>query len=35
MEINADFSLPVLVHSDRLDWQPSPMKGVEPSTIPS
>ncbi|MAU51439.1 MAG: cupin [Roseovarius sp.] len=29
MEINADFSLPVLVHSDRLDWQPSPMKGVD------
>lgn len=29
MELNADFSSLVLVHADRLDWQPSPMKGVE------
>ncbi|MFA5730884.1 MAG: cupin domain-containing protein [Acidithiobacillus sp.] len=29
MEINADFSKRVIVHSDRLEWRPSPMKGVE------
>ena len=29
MEINADFSRPVAVHADQLEWQPSPMKGVE------
>ncbi|MET4103931.1 hypothetical protein ABIE58_003379 [Roseovarius sp. MBR-78] len=29
MEINADFSQPIVVHSDRLDWQPSPMTGVD------
>ena len=29
MEINANFSEPVVVHSDQLEWQPSPMKGVE------
>ena len=29
MEINADFSQPVLVHSDVLDWVPSPMVGVD------
>lgn len=29
MELNADFSRRVIVHSDRLDWQPSPMKGVD------
>jgi len=29
MEINADFSRPVVVHSEQLEWQPSPMKGVE------
>lgn len=29
MEINADFSKPVVVHSDGLEWEPSPMKGVE------
>lgn len=29
MEINADFSRPVVVHADQLEWQPSPMKGVE------
>ncbi|TFL16932.1 cupin domain-containing protein [Jannaschia formosa] len=29
MELNADFCAPVLVHADRLDWQASPMKGVD------
>ncbi|EAQ23889.1 no significant database hits (plasmid) [Tritonibacter mobilis] len=29
MELNADFSRRVIVHSDRIDWQPSPMKGVD------
>ena len=29
MELNADFSARVLVHSAQLDWQPSPMKGVD------
>jgi anti-sigma factor ChrR (cupin superfamily) len=29
MEINADFSKPVVMHSEQLEWQPSPMKGVE------
>lgn len=29
MEINADFDAPVIVHSDQLDWQASPMKGVD------
>jgi redox-sensitive bicupin YhaK (pirin superfamily) len=29
MEINADFSRRVIVHSNRIDWQPSPMKGVD------
>jgi len=29
MEINADFSEPVVMHSDQVEWQPSPMKGVE------
>lgn len=29
MEINADFARPVVVHADQLEWQPSPMKGVE------
>ena len=29
MELNADFSAPVLVRSETLDWQKSPMKGVE------
>ena len=29
MEINADFSQRVLVETDQLDWQPSPMKGVD------
>ncbi|MEM8980924.1 MAG: cupin domain-containing protein [Pseudomonadota bacterium] len=29
MEINADFSSRVVVHSDKLDWQASPMKGVD------
>ena len=28
MEINADFSARVVVHSANLDWQESPMKGV-------
>ncbi|MEM9669589.1 MAG: cupin domain-containing protein [Pseudomonadota bacterium] len=28
MEINADFDKRILVHSDTLDWLPSPMKGV-------
>ncbi|MEJ6392984.1 cupin domain-containing protein [Gymnodinialimonas sp. 2305UL16-5] len=29
MELNSDFSSRVLVHADQLDWQPSPMKGVD------
>ena len=29
MELNSDFSQRVVVHSDRLQWQASPMKGVE------
>ncbi|AER56367.1 anti-ECFsigma factor, ChrR [Pseudoxanthomonas spadix BD-a59] len=29
MEINADFARPVVAHADQLEWQPSPMKGVE------
>ena len=29
MELNADFSERVLVHSDQIEWQPSPMKGVD------
>jgi anti-sigma factor ChrR (cupin superfamily) len=29
MEVNSDFSTRVVVQSDQLDWQPSPMKGVE------
>ncbi len=29
MKINADFSRPAIVHSDQLEWQPSPMKGVK------
>ncbi len=29
MELNSDFSKRVVVHSDRLKWQPSPMAGVE------
>ena len=29
MELNADFSQRVVVHADRLDWQASPMKGVD------
>ncbi len=29
MNINADFSARVLVHSTELEWQPSPMAGVE------
>ena len=29
MEINADFSRRVVVHSARLPWVPSPMAGVE------
>lgn len=29
MNLNADFSARVLVHSDALDWQPSPMPGVD------
>lgn len=29
MEINADFSVPVVVESERLDWLASPMKGVD------
>lgn len=29
MEINADFSSRVVVHSDQLEWQASPMKGVD------
>ena len=29
MELNADFSCRVVVHSDQLEWQASPMKGVD------
>ncbi|WP_171231358.1 cupin domain-containing protein [Ruegeria sp. HKCCA4812] len=29
MEINSDFSDRVVVHSDQLEWQASPMKGVD------
>ncbi len=29
MELNADFSERVVVHADQLEWQASPMKGVE------
>ncbi|MEO1309003.1 MAG: cupin domain-containing protein [Pseudomonadota bacterium] len=29
MELNADFSKRVLIHSDELDWNASPMKGVD------
>jgi anti-sigma factor ChrR (cupin superfamily) len=29
MEINADFSQRVLIHTNALDWTPSPMAGVE------
>lgn len=29
MELNADFSKPVLVHSDEVDWLASPMPGVD------
>ena len=29
MKLNSDFSQRVVVHSDRLEWQPSPIKGVE------
>lgn len=29
MELNSDFSKRVTVHSDQLDWTPSPMKGVD------
>lgn len=29
MEINAQFDQPVFVHSDQLDWSPSPMAGVD------
>ena len=29
MELNADFSQRVVVHSEKLDWQASPMKGVD------
>ncbi|AZV76926.1 cupin [Parasedimentitalea marina] len=29
MELNSDFSTRVLVHSDQLEWQASPMKGVD------
>ncbi len=29
MEINSDFSARVVVHSDQLEWQASPMKGVD------
>ncbi|MBM7069039.1 cupin domain-containing protein [Actibacterium sp. 188UL27-1] len=29
MELNADFSARVIVHSDQLDWQASPIKGVD------
>jgi hypothetical protein len=29
MELNSDFSQRALVHSDRIEWQPSPMPGVD------
>ncbi|WP_171103306.1 MULTISPECIES: cupin domain-containing protein [unclassified Ruegeria] len=29
MELNSDFTSRVVVHSDQLDWQASPMKGVD------
>lgn len=29
MDLNSDFAERVVVHSDRLDWQASPMKGVD------
>jgi len=29
VELNADFSQRVVVHSDRIGWQPSPMAGVD------
>lgn len=29
MELNSDFTKRVVVHSDQLEWQPSPMVGVE------
>ena len=29
MELNSDFSSRVVVHSDQLEWQPSPMSGVD------
>ncbi len=29
MELNADFSKRVVMHSEQIDWQPSPMKGVD------
>ncbi|WP_281992046.1 cupin domain-containing protein [Sulfitobacter geojensis] len=29
MNLNADFDSPVIVHSDQLEWQASPMKGVD------
>ena len=29
MELNADFSARVVVDSDAIEWQPSPMKGVD------
>lgn len=29
MELNADFSSKVVVHSDQVEWQASPMKGVD------
>lgn len=29
MELNADFSQPVLLHTARMDWRPSPMAGVD------
>ncbi|WP_299565585.1 cupin domain-containing protein [uncultured Sulfitobacter sp.] len=29
MDLNADFSQRVVVHSDTIDWQPSPIEGVD------
>jgi hypothetical protein len=29
MELNSDFNAPVVVHSDELEWTPSPMPGVD------
>ncbi|WP_299418035.1 cupin domain-containing protein [uncultured Sulfitobacter sp.] len=29
MELNADFMQRVVIHSDQLDWRPSPMQGVD------